>query len=322
MTARARVTGSVAGLVFLTAVARMSFAVDQDALLQQITALNKSAIAAYSDGDFAKSKNQLLQAVALGKKDPELQTHPLMARTFLHLGVVYVDGIEDRPSGIRYFVKALKIRPDIEVTQSLATKTVKSAFEEAKGKGAASEDDTAVAKEGSNKEAVTKEVATKKEPAARESAESGDESEPEDKPAPKLTAAEKKKAADEARRAAAEEKRAAAEEKKKEAEEAKRDAAEEKRAAIAEKKKAAEEAKQAALEEKRAAKEAKEKDRQAHDERDKLMKELAQAQGSEAKERAAKEKLQSEKADKERLLAESKASLDQLQKENKEKDIP
>src|SRR5450432_728003 len=105
---------------------------DQDALVQQMTSLNKAAIVAYSAGDFDKSKSQLLQAVALAKKDSQLQAHPIMARTYLHLGVLYIDGFEDHDEGLAYFVKALKVRPDIEVTSSLATQTVKSAFEEAK----------------------------------------------------------------------------------------------------------------------------------------------------------------------------------------------
>ena len=50
------------------------------------------------------------------------------------------------------------------------------------------------------------------------------------------------------------------------------------------------------------------------------MKELAQAGGNEAKERAAKEKLQSEKQEKDKLLADAKAALAQLQKESQEKD--
>ena len=132
MTVRATVLASIGGFLFCFGTARTSAAADQEALLQQMTNLNKGAIAAYSAGDFDKSKSQLLQAVALAKKDSELETHPLMARTFLHLGVVYVDGLEDRATGVKYFVKALKIRPDIELSRALATTTVKSAFEEAK----------------------------------------------------------------------------------------------------------------------------------------------------------------------------------------------
>ena len=254
MTIRARVVASIGGLLFWIGAARISAAADQEAILQQITSLNKAAIAAYSAGDFDKAKSQLLQAVALAKKDSELQTHPVMARTLLHLGVLYVDGFEDNPGGIAYFVKALKIRPDIEVSQALATKTVKSAFDEAKGQAGT---------------AASGEAAPASAPAAKKEAMAADDEGAEEKPATKMTAAEKKKAA-------AEEKKATAEE--------------EKRVAVDNK------------------------------EKEKLSKEKAQAQGNEAKERAAKEKLVAEKADKEKQLAEAKASILQLQKEKADKD--
>lgn len=303
MTVRARSIACIGGLLFFLAAARNSLAADQEAALNQITSLNKGAIAAYSDGDFDKAKRQLLQAAALGKKDSEIQNHPLMARTYVHLGVLYVDGLEERDAGVRYFVKALKIRPDIEVTQVLATKTVKSAFEEAKGEAGGS---------GGGEAATVAASASKADKAEKaEKSSASEEPEEEAKPEPKLTAAEKRKAA-------ADEKRAALEEKKEAAEEAKRTAADERRATAEEKKKAAEEARLAAAEEKRAAKEAKEKDRQTRDDREKLTKELAQVQGTEAKERAAKEKLQTEKAEKEALLSDTKGALEQLKKEAKE----
>ena len=54
-----------------------------------------------------------------------------MARVYLHLGVLYIDGLENRAVGLRYFVKALKIQPDITVKSNMATKPVMSAFAEA-----------------------------------------------------------------------------------------------------------------------------------------------------------------------------------------------
>ena len=121
---------AVSLLVLLTP-GRPAVAADQEALAQQMTALNKSAIAAYSDGEFDKAKKLLMQAVNLSKKDSGLLTHPLMARTYLHLGVLYVDGYEDKKTAVTHFRKALEIRPDIELTEALATKSVKAAFEEA-----------------------------------------------------------------------------------------------------------------------------------------------------------------------------------------------
>lgn len=301
MTIRARVVASIGGLLFWIGVVRTSAAADQEAILQQITSLNKGAIAAYSDGDFDKAKSQLLQAVALAKKDNELQTHPLMARTFLHLGVLYVDGFEDNPGGIAYFVKALKIRPDIEVSQSLATKTVKSAFEEAKGQAGPAE-------------AASASTAAKKEAVATQGGDA------EAKPAVKMSAADKKKAAaDEKKAAASEEKdRLAKEKAQAQGNEAKERAAKEK--LTAEKAEKEKQLAQAKASQDQLQKEAKEKEKLAQAEKDKLVKELAQVKDSEAKERAAKEKLAAEKADKEKQLAEAKASILQLQKDKADKE--
>src|SRR2546430_981408 len=72
-----------------------------------------------------------MDAVVLGK-EAGLTNDKMMARTYLHLGVVYVDGLKDRPKGLRYMALALRIRPEIPMTPSLVTPTVTSAFEEAK----------------------------------------------------------------------------------------------------------------------------------------------------------------------------------------------
>ena len=74
-------------------------------------------------------KKQLLKALSIGKDS--LASDPIMARVYLHLGVLYVDGLDNRAVGVKYFGKALKIRPDIEVRSNMATKTVMAAFTEA-----------------------------------------------------------------------------------------------------------------------------------------------------------------------------------------------
>jgi hypothetical protein len=123
-------------LLALVAPARVARAADAVA---QITALDDAATASYSDGDFDKMKKQLTKALALGKGS--LASHPIMARVYLHLGVLWVDGLENRAVGVKYFSKALKIRPDIEVRSNMATKTVMSAFTEAGQEASAAEEE-------------------------------------------------------------------------------------------------------------------------------------------------------------------------------------
>ncbi len=326
MTLRIGTVAIAAGLL-LSLVASESQAADLEALVQQLTALNKAAVAAYSDGDFPKAKKQLMQAIALGKKDPELLTHPLMARTYLHLGVLFVDGFEDRKAGVKNFVKAIQIRSDIEVTEVLATKTVKAAFEEASAQVGASGEtaavpalampDTSGASEKPPKEdKASRAAAAREEKAAREAAAK------EEKEAAKTAAAEKKRADAESKQ---QEKQSQAEKDKLMKELAQAGGNEAKERAAREKLQTQHAEKEALLADAKALlqqvqKDSKEAEKQALAEKDKLVKELAQVRDSEAKERAAKEKLQGEKAEKEKLLAEAKAAILQLQKEKAEKE--
>jgi chemotaxis protein histidine kinase CheA len=130
-------------LGILTALLAAAVVTDSRAEAQQavdkIVALNKAAVASFTGGQAEKAKDQLMEAVVLGKENG-LGMHAAMARTYVHLGVVYVDGLKDKEKGQRYFVMAQKVRPDIEVTPALASKTVMAVFDAARaeqGKGPA-----------------------------------------------------------------------------------------------------------------------------------------------------------------------------------------
>src|SRR3954454_3528872 len=103
---------------------------DQSAI-QKMIDLNRQALAAFGTKDFEGAKSALMDAVVLGK-EAGLTNDKMMARTYLHLGVLYVDGLKDRPKGLRYLALALRIRPDIPMTPSLASPTVTAAFDEAR----------------------------------------------------------------------------------------------------------------------------------------------------------------------------------------------
>lgn len=107
------------------------YAADEKAVVEQMTALNQSSIDAYSDGHVDRAKADLLKAVSLGEAN-NLSDHPVMARTYLHLGIMYVDWFEDVAAGKRYFRRALEIAPDMRLTSALATKSAKAAFGEAR----------------------------------------------------------------------------------------------------------------------------------------------------------------------------------------------
>ena len=121
---------SCAGCLFLLVASLDVRAADQQALQRQLTALDSAACAGYSAGDFDKMKRNLLKALGVGR-GPVART-PIMARVYLHLGVLNVEGLDKRAAGVRYFAQALSISPDIQVGASMATKTVMSAFTEAR----------------------------------------------------------------------------------------------------------------------------------------------------------------------------------------------
>jgi hypothetical protein len=88
--------------------------------LERIKELNREALADYQAGDFESAKLSLLEALALGARTG-LDSHAMMARTYVHLGAVYVNGYKDRGRGEKALVSALKIQPDIGLTDATAT---------------------------------------------------------------------------------------------------------------------------------------------------------------------------------------------------------
>jgi chemotaxis protein histidine kinase CheA len=178
MRARPNVLG-ILTVVLSAFLATESRAESQQAV-DKIVALNKAALASFGAGDHEKAKTQLMDAVVLGKENG-LGMHAAMARTYLHLGVVYVDGLKDKEKGQRYFTMAQKVRPDIELTPALASKTVTSVFEAAKGADAGKAEKTAKSETKSEVKSELK-TATKAEP------------KPEAKPAEKVAKAEEPKA--------------------------------------------------------------------------------------------------------------------------------
>lgn len=107
-----------------------SAAADQKASVDKIKALNQSAMTAYSDGDFDKTKSQLQEAMAVAKENG-LTSNKVMASIYMLYGVLKINEHKDSEAGIKYFAKALDISPAVKVPPTMATKAVKSAFAKA-----------------------------------------------------------------------------------------------------------------------------------------------------------------------------------------------
>jgi hypothetical protein len=88
--------------------------------------LNREALTAFQDGKLAHARDLLVQAVGVGKKNG-LTKHNTMARTYLDLGAVYLS-MNEREKGLRQLGLALRIQPDIELTDQIATPPVKKAL--------------------------------------------------------------------------------------------------------------------------------------------------------------------------------------------------
>lgn len=97
----------------------------------RVTKMNRDALAAVDKREFEKAREILKQALELCES-AGLDEHPIAARTHLHMGVVILEGFQNRELGLKQFARALEIEPEIVVTPSLATPEMIEAFEEAK----------------------------------------------------------------------------------------------------------------------------------------------------------------------------------------------
>jgi hypothetical protein len=117
--------GAVACLSF-PAVARAQNAPAVEKLIQ----MNKKALDDYETLEWDSAKRTLLQALVFGKKS-NLETHPMMARTYVHLGAVYIVGFNDKQKGLQSFQRALEIDPTIHIAKAMSTPELEEVFAQA-----------------------------------------------------------------------------------------------------------------------------------------------------------------------------------------------
>jgi hypothetical protein len=103
----------------------------EQAAIEKLVQMNKKALDDYDTLEWDAAKKTLLDALVAGKK-AGLDNHPVMARTYVHLGAVYVTGFKNRDKAIQSFSRALEIDPNIQLSKGIATADVNDAFAEAK----------------------------------------------------------------------------------------------------------------------------------------------------------------------------------------------
>src|SRR5579863_6916793 len=105
-------------------------AAPNQAIVDKIVAMNKKALDDYDTLDWDSAKRTLLEALVAGKK-AGLDTHPVMARTYVHLGCVYITGLKDRQKGVQSFIRAIEIDPTIKIERTMTDADLEDAFAEA-----------------------------------------------------------------------------------------------------------------------------------------------------------------------------------------------
>jgi len=98
--------------------------------VEKLIQMNKKALDDYETLEWDSAKRTLLQALVFGKKS-NLETHPMMARTYVHLGAVYIVGFNDKQKGLQSFQRALEIDPTIHIAKAMSTPELEDVFAQA-----------------------------------------------------------------------------------------------------------------------------------------------------------------------------------------------
>src|SRR3982751_5165563 len=106
-------------------------AAQDQSTIDKLVQMNKKALEDYDTLEWDAAKKTLLDALMTGKR-AGLENHPVMARTYVHLGAVYISGFKNRDKAIQSFSRALEIDPAIQLSKGIATSDVNEAFAAAK----------------------------------------------------------------------------------------------------------------------------------------------------------------------------------------------
>src|SRR5262245_27764314 len=88
----------------------------------QISELNSQALEAYQALDIDTARAKLEQAIGLAQQSG--MGGPVVAQTYVNLGVVYVAGMSDRDRGLTAFVSAMCMQGDVQLDPLLSTPDV------------------------------------------------------------------------------------------------------------------------------------------------------------------------------------------------------
>jgi len=115
----------VAAFVCLVAVPAVAIA--QQDVEKQVSRMNKKAMEDYDSLEFDSARKTLIDAVSILRANGYDET-PIAAKTYINLGIIYINGFKDRNRGVQQFVNALKIKPDAKLDPTIATPELDEAF--------------------------------------------------------------------------------------------------------------------------------------------------------------------------------------------------
>ena len=101
--------------------------VAQQSADQVVAELNQGAMEAYNNMDIEKAGSMLEEALRIALEAGVMG--PLFAQTNLNLGIVYVGGLSDNDSGVRYFMDAICADPIVQLDPLTSTPDVQSVFQ-------------------------------------------------------------------------------------------------------------------------------------------------------------------------------------------------
>jgi hypothetical protein len=122
---RARI--GIGALLLSLGLAIATSGVAQQSADQVVQELNQGAMEAYNAMDIEKAGSMLEEALRVAAE--ARLSGPLVAHTNLNLGIVYVGGLGDNDSGVRYFMDALCHDPSVQLDPLTSTPDVQSVFQ-------------------------------------------------------------------------------------------------------------------------------------------------------------------------------------------------
>jgi hypothetical protein len=115
------------GALLLCLVLVTTPSVAQQSADQVVAELNQGAMEAYNNMDIEKSGSMLEEALRIALEAGVMG--PLFAQTNLNLGIVYVGGLGDNDSGVKYFMDAICSDPSVQLDPLTSTPDVQSVFQ-------------------------------------------------------------------------------------------------------------------------------------------------------------------------------------------------